>query len=189
MTTLQPHKLASLFPAIPEEEFNQLVQDIRSGGLLEPIWLYEGKVLDGWHRYRAAKKAGVEPRAREWRGRDPLAFVVSMNVMRRHLNKGQRALLLVQAAEQEQKLAKRGGQSESAETADLSTEAIAKTLNVSERVVSQARRVAKEPELPKLVLSGRLGVWCLPAGALCRRGGCAGLSPGDTRRGVPGCER
>jgi hypothetical protein len=32
-----------------------------------------------------ALKAGVEPKIREWKGKDPMAFVISMNVMRRHL--------------------------------------------------------------------------------------------------------
>ena len=59
MESLKPHKYAKLLPEIPDDEFVQIVEDIREHGQLEPVWLYDGQILDGVHRYRAAKKAGV----------------------------------------------------------------------------------------------------------------------------------
>jgi len=88
---LQPHPLCKLLPEMPPDDFDQMAEDIR-GGLLEPIWLYEGKILDGWHRYRAAKKVGLEPKTREYRGDDPVAFVRSMNIVRRHLGSMEKAI-------------------------------------------------------------------------------------------------
>ena len=88
---LQPHPICKLLPGMPPEDFRQMVEDVR-GSVLEPIWLYEGKVLDGWHRYRAAKKAGVETRVREYRGNDPVGFVRSMNIVRRHLSQTEKAI-------------------------------------------------------------------------------------------------
>jgi hypothetical protein len=45
-----------------DREFGQfgMVEDIRKpDGVREAIWLYEGKILDGRNRYRAAAVAGV----------------------------------------------------------------------------------------------------------------------------------
>ena len=47
MLELQPHPLAALFPPIPEEELAELGRDIALHGQLEPIVLYQGKILDG----------------------------------------------------------------------------------------------------------------------------------------------
>jgi hypothetical protein len=75
-------------------DFGALVEDIDTNGLREPIVLFEGLVLDGRNRLRACEIAGVPPRFVEWDGvGSPLAFVVSRNLHRRHLNESQRAVI------------------------------------------------------------------------------------------------
>jgi hypothetical protein len=69
-----------------------LVADIKGHGLLEPIWLYQGKILDGRNRYRACNKAGIKPRFSDYKGADPPAFIISRNLKRRYLNASQRAM-------------------------------------------------------------------------------------------------
>jgi len=49
-------------------------------------------VLDGHNRLAACKLADVEPRFESVNGADPLALVVSLNVKRRNLSAGQRAI-------------------------------------------------------------------------------------------------
>jgi hypothetical protein len=62
MHDYEPHPAAALFPMLGEDELQKLADDIRANGLLEPIVLYEGKVLDGRNRLQACKRAGVEPK-------------------------------------------------------------------------------------------------------------------------------
>ena len=56
------HELAALIPEMSADEFRGLCDDIRTNGLIEPIVLYEDRVLDGRHRYRACIETGIEPR-------------------------------------------------------------------------------------------------------------------------------
>ena len=53
---LQQHPLSSALPAMPDVDFQALKDSIESIGVQNPIVLFEGMVLDGWHRYRAAKE-------------------------------------------------------------------------------------------------------------------------------------
>jgi len=87
------HPLSDIFPMMSGEEFDALVEDIKRNGLLEPIWLYEGKILDGRNRYKACLEAGIEPKFVEYKGDSPLAFIVSKNIKRRHLTATQRAVI------------------------------------------------------------------------------------------------
>jgi|WetSurMetagenome_2_1015567.scaffolds.fasta_scaffold214294_1 ParB-like chromosome segregation protein Spo0J len=90
---LEGHRLANYFPAIQKEEFDLLVEDIKKNGQLNPIVLFEGKILDGKNRYRACQKLKIAPKTIEYKGHDPLSFVISTNIMRRHLTESQRAML------------------------------------------------------------------------------------------------
>ena len=91
---LEVHEIAAVFPPMRESELEALVADIRERGQLEPVWTFEGKVIDGRHRLLACKKLGIEPRVREWDGAGSLLeFVISLNLRRRHLKESQRAMI------------------------------------------------------------------------------------------------
>ncbi len=83
---------------MPKTEHAALREDIRKRGVLEPITLLDGKVLDGWHRYTAAK--AIDPEydvpAVDLADRDPADFVISRNLLRRHLTAAQRAVCVLQ---------------------------------------------------------------------------------------------
>lgn len=89
------HPASGVFPLMDDAGLAALVEDVRAHGLLEPIVLHDGLVLDGRNRLRACELAGVEPRFVEWRpdGMTPVEWVVSMNLHRRHLTTAQRAAL------------------------------------------------------------------------------------------------
>jgi ParB-like chromosome segregation protein Spo0J len=88
------HEAANIFPLMFGAEFEELKADIKERGLIEAIWLYDGKIIDGRNRYRACVAEGVTPSFREWDGRGSLvSFVVSLNLKRRHLTSSQRAVI------------------------------------------------------------------------------------------------
>ncbi len=93
-TAREFHPIADLFPLMTDDERRDLATDIGQNGLREPIWLYDGQIVDGRNRYLACQDAGVEPRYRDWDGQGSLvAFVVSLNVKRRHLSSSQKAVI------------------------------------------------------------------------------------------------
>lgn len=98
MSDYEYHELANIFPLLEGSEFEELVDDIRENGLRQPVTLYEGKILDGRNRYRACKEAGVEPVCHTYTGDDAAGYVVSLNIMRRHLSESQRAIAAAKLA-------------------------------------------------------------------------------------------
>lgn len=82
-----------------DEEYEILSKDIATNGQLEPITLFEGVILDGWHRFQACAELNIEPKYKEYDGNDPVAFVLSKNLHRRHLNASQRAVAVTACRE------------------------------------------------------------------------------------------
>lgn len=169
------HPAAELFPLLGDAELGELAEDIRAHGLHEPVWIYQGQLLDGRNRRRACELAGVPLRVREYTGSDPIAFSLSQNLKRRHLTAGQRDFLAIGVealyaaeAKHRETLRKIGVTKSEATPADLpesmprereSRERAAKAANASGRGVSQAKRVQQAaPDLAEKVKSGLLAI-------------------------------
>lgn len=94
-TQLQPHPLAKLLPDMTPAEFQQLLEDIRTEGQRDEIVLLDDMILDGRNRYAACVNLGIAPITRTFDpdvdGDSPAHFVMSRNLIRRHLTVGQRA--------------------------------------------------------------------------------------------------
>ncbi len=143
------HPLSAAFPSMPEAEIEALAIDIETHGQREPGVLFEGMVLDGWHRYVACQKAKAKFKTVPFEGEDPVAFVLSKNLHRRHLTASQRAAAVVATS------GWRGpGKAKQAAAAHLKTNGeMAKAAEVSERTIKHAR-AAHEAGLGEAVREG-----------------------------------
>lgn len=72
-------------------ELQDLAEDIKQHGQCDPVWLFEGKVLDGRNRARACDLAGVKPKTVEFNGdhRQAIDIVLPTNFHRRYLTPSQ----------------------------------------------------------------------------------------------------
>jgi N6-adenosine-specific RNA methylase IME4 len=163
------HPLAALVPPMSPEEFDALSADILANGLFEPIVLYEGKILDGRHRYQACVDTGTEPRFREYEGEDPAGYVISSNVHRRHLSASQKAVV---ALDLERVYAVQARDRQGART-DLTSsqswekvepvhaaEKAAESIGVSKGYVSDAKLIERDG--PDLLPQVSLGLLTIP---------------------------
>lgn len=153
--TYPSHPLADIFPMIAEADLKVLAADIAANGQVEPILLLEDKVLDGRNRQAACGLAGVKPIYAEFAGSDPLSFVLSKNLHRRHLSESQRAIAAAMIVDWE-----RGVNQVTVGSANLPTRRAAEKLSVSERAVTAARRVREHgaPELIDAIRAGKVSV-------------------------------
>lgn len=168
-TPLTFHPVADLFPLMDDKALADLAEDIKTNGLLEPIWVHpdDGRIVDGRNRYKACLAAGVRPMTRKWDGVGSLvAFVLSLNLKRRHLDESQRAMIGARAKpmfEEEARARMLAGKpdpsanwQQGGRTADLA----AGVVNVSPRAIYRADDVQKHgtPELVAAVDSGAASV-------------------------------
>lgn len=173
---LKPHPLADLFPMLEEPKARiALGDDILANGLRDKIVTLDGMIIDGRNRYRAIVEMGVfDQHNPDWRSRpdlfvpfdqivppgtDPLAWVLSKNLHRRHLDTGQRATIAAKLANMRQgertDLAAEDGEP-SANSPKVSQDQAAELLNVSTRSVTSAAAVLDHgaPELVAAMESG-----------------------------------
>ena len=148
------HPFADIFPLVEGDEFEQLVTDIAANGLHEPIVLFDGQILDGRNRYRACEAADVSCQYRIYDGADPGAYVVSLNLRRRHLSDSQRAMVAAKLANLEV------GDNQHSPIGGTSQSDAAEMLNVGKRSVERAKEVRDDgvPELQEAVEQGRVSV-------------------------------
>jgi ParB-like chromosome segregation protein Spo0J len=156
--SLEIHPLALAFPAYGETDLSQLADDIRDHGMRQPVTLFEGKVLDGRNRVDAAKKAGlIEIIAFEFEGTFEQArdYVISMNLVRRHLDTGQRSMIAADLAKMQRGRPSKGSK-ENPQNCGLSTKAAAEQLKVSTRSVETAKAIREaDPALAENVKQGK----------------------------------
>lgn len=151
------HALSELFPLMQGREFDELVADVKANGLREPIWVYDNQILDGRNRWRACEAAGLAHRPmRTYEGKDPVGFVISLNLHRRHLNESQRGMVHGRIAT----LPKGSNQHTAIAVSVPTQEEAAALLNVSVDTGQRARKVIDRgtPELAAAVESGRVSV-------------------------------
>jgi hypothetical protein len=167
--TFKVHPAADAFPMMSDEELAELGADIKANGLKQPVTLWwpqeidydpyapdwdedlgPGLLLDGRNRLAAMERAGVP--FQEWQGHceygsDPVAFIISANIKRRHLTKQQQADLIVAAIKAGEKLdqnepVSRGGRGK-VNPVKAKAVATAGALGISEAAVKRSLAKAK----------------------------------------------
>lgn len=133
---LPVHPAADVFPMLDPDELSDLAADIQANGLQHPIvvGVVDGveMLIDGRNRLAACKLAGVDPEIKQLNGQDPESLILSENIMRRHMTKGQRGMAIAVVCP----------------SGKLK-------INFSESYVKQARVVLKySPEFTQAVLAG-----------------------------------
>lgn len=153
------HPLSSAWGDMPADEFQALVDDIEANGQRDPITIFDGAVLDGWHRYQACERLMLNvksaPLADE---EDPISWVISKNAKRRSLSASQRAMAVAEC----QQWAPPHRPNKGAPGAPLSATAaqMADKAGVSVRTVKQAKAVITDaaPEVKAAVKAGQVSV-------------------------------
>lgn len=87
------HEAACIFPMLSEEKIDDLAKDIEANGQVVPIQLMDGKILDGRNRWMACLKIGKKPVTIDVNPPDPIAYVLSLNLQRRDLDEGEKAMV------------------------------------------------------------------------------------------------
>lgn len=149
------HPLANIFPLLDGQAFSDLIADVIKHGIREPVWLFDGQLLDGRNRWRASQAAGVDCPTRDYEGDRPAEFVVSLNLHRRHLSESQRAMVAAKLSTMGQ-----GARTDLASIEATSQVDAAELLNVSRSAVQRAKTVVDDgaPELIAAVERGDVAV-------------------------------
>lgn len=146
---IPPHPAADVFPMLPDDELEELAADIKAIGLQQPLVVAEldGQpvLIDGRNRREACRRAGIIPDHVLLDGQDPRAYIVSANIRRRNLTKGQQAVLVAKIYPEPEK----GGRNKNAVI----------TTEFSSGLLSQARTVLRHaPDLADHVINGSLSL-------------------------------
>lgn len=151
------HPFAELLPLVKGRQFEELVASIDQNGLLNPIILFGGRILDGRNRFRALERLGRKPiigvDTQNFTGdeEEALRLVVGLNVQRRHLSASQRAMIGADLATLRQ--GQRGTNS---------LQQVSDQLNVSDFLIKAARKIKTKvaPHILSMVQDGSISLSC-----------------------------
>lgn len=152
---LKYHPACELFPRMTDAERAELKRDIAENGIHEAIELYEGKILDGRHRYEIGLELGLEMSSsfitldKHLLGPHhcPFRYVASKNI-RRNLTPTQKAMVA-------QKLRQQSGPGAASGVTQAAASAVA---GASRRSVRRVERVQERaaPEVMSAMAAGKL---------------------------------
>ena len=155
----QQHPLSAAFHAMSDEDFQSLKDSITNIGVQNPITVFEGMVIDGWHRYIAANEMGMDCPVVALGDVDPRDFVLAQNKARRHITQAQ--LAMATTSVYAWRPVGNPALSNSAPGAELkTTKELAVSAGVSERTIEQAKAVQTKaaPEVVEAVKAGEIGL-------------------------------
>lgn len=156
----EQHPLSAAFPAMSADDYQTLKDSINEIGVQNPITLFEGMVIDGWHRYSAANELGMECPVVVLGDVDPRDFVLAQNRARRHVTQAQ--LAMATTAVYAWKPVGNPAFSQSGTECPIakSNAQLAEAAGVSEKTIKQAKAVQTKaaPEVVEAVKRGEIGL-------------------------------
>ena len=152
------HPIADLLPAMTDNEYTELLESIRDNGLREPVTVTPRRSPYRWAAsgggLRRTRHAARDPAFRG-RGLDDLvAFVLDMNLKRRHLSETQRAAVaaelpaLRQGARTDLASIEAKSQPERAALLNVSRSAVQRAEIVRDRGIPELFQAIKQDQLP-----------------------------------------
>jgi ParB-like chromosome segregation protein Spo0J len=157
---IERHPLSAAFPNMTTDEFVDLLNSVREIGIQTPIVLFEDKIIDGWHRYRASVELDIECPAIDLADDlDPQLFVMAHNFARRNLSVSQRALCSVGVF----KWRRNGRINQSGHDDHIvkTNKELSDLSKTSEKTIRRAKKVISDAvtEVIEAVQSGEIGIF------------------------------
>ncbi len=148
------------------ETVSEIAKDMKVNGFRvdRSIVVYEGKILDGRHRYEGALEANVDPLFTEFKGtrEEAIGYVTSENVARRHLSSKDKQFFYVQLAEALGVQSRGGSGNNQYQSGNVSNDTLAPSqadhadsLGVSRPTIArwevERKEIKEDPVLSKLI--------------------------------------
>lgn len=156
--TFPLHPVVKCFPSMDAEMYKKLRDDIRENGIVMPVILWQGQVIDGRHRQQIAKELGIQIPIQEEKVNEEVAIKLarSLNQYRRHLTPSQLALIgaelvkvyaPIAAAVREENLPNHGKSPKaSVEAFGKASAKAANDVGVSRASIERAKKVSEEAD-------------------------------------------
>jgi ParB-like chromosome segregation protein Spo0J len=153
---MKAHPAAEIFPMMTGDAWSSFVADIKTNGVQHPVIVHDGMILDGRNRYAAAQEAGVECPTKEYPGGDPVAYIMSANVQRRHLTTAQRAAFAAELASMQLGSNQHSKKEGTSNDVPITIDEAASMLAVGRASVDRAKAVMRtDPEMHEAAKAGK----------------------------------
>jgi ParB-like chromosome segregation protein Spo0J len=159
------HPVIEALPRITGKALDELRESIAKNGVLVPVVVWNGMLIDGRHRHDIAEELGIPLPTRQFDGTEEEAIAHSwaLNGPRRHMTPSQRAMVaakLLPLFEDAAARRQQAGTLVSNDTKGRAREQAAKATDASPTQVARAKKVLDEgsPELQQAVEDGTIPV-------------------------------
>jgi hypothetical protein len=183
-TEWEIHPAANIFPMQTDEEFRGHYENIKEHGLREPVKICNGKIIDGRNRCKACRELKMEIKAVEVELSEAEIenYVFSLNLSRRSLNPGQKAVMALKELDkvEAESKARQLGEAPYGKNSirGASVEILAKKYSTNAKYIQLAKEIKdKKPEQLQEIFSGAKGITNVHAAL---KG-----NTGNRQRGIP----
>ncbi len=157
---MKRHPLSEAFPDMTPDEYQDLKDSIEQIGIQNPIVVFDGMIIDGWHRYNAGRDLGMDtPIVELGEEVDPKHYVLAQNLARRNLDASQRAAA-VSAVYGWTRVGRPANKSAPQEPISKTNAELAGIAGVGIETIKRAKKVEQKaaPAVKQAVRDGKIGL-------------------------------